>query len=102
VASVSFSQLLTLVSWFLLGALIFFTILIARSYERFSGDKTYFRAFLLPLVCFGIGAVRYASIDHINGDWVANSAYGVGGVALFVLSLLLMRRMLRNRVVDEA
>ena len=46
--SVSAHQLLILYSWFGLSALVFLMALIARFYERLSGQRTYYRLFRCP------------------------------------------------------
>lgn len=91
------NQFLLLYSWFLLAVLIWIMLLIARFYQQFSGDQTYFRLYFVPLVLFGVAAVRYASINQMYGDWFGDLAYGSAGLVLIILSLRLYRQMTAGR-----
>lgn len=91
------NQILTLYTWFPLAALLMFMLLIARFYEKFSGERTYYRLFTLPLVLYGLATVRYASINQVMGDPIADLLLGAGGAALLALSLLLGWAMLGRR-----
>lgn len=91
------SQLLMLYTWFALAALLFFLALIARFYEKFSGEITRYRWFIVPAALFGIATVRYASIDRIAGDWVGDVLMGVGGIVLLALAAALYRQMTVGR-----
>jgi hypothetical protein len=97
VTSVSLNQFLLLYAWFPLAALIFFVLLIARFYQKFSGERTYFIVYIVPLVLFGAAAVRYASIDQITGDLLGDLLSGMAGIILISLSLLLIRLMMAGR-----
>ncbi|MFN8528985.1 MAG: hypothetical protein U0670_10265 [Anaerolineae bacterium] len=91
------SQLLMLYTWFALAALLFFLALIARFYEKFSGEITRYRWFIVPAALFGAATVRYASIDRIAGDWIGNVLMGIGGLFLLVLAAALYRQMTIGR-----
>jgi hypothetical protein len=91
---VEFSQLLLLYTWFALTALLGFVLLIARFYQRSFHERTGYRWFLLPAVLFGVGSVRYASLDQLVGDPLADTVIGIGGVTLIVLCIIVFRRML--------
>jgi len=95
--SLSLNQFLVLYSWFPLAALLLFTILIARFFEKFSGEKTYFRLFLIPVVLFGAGSVRYAGTEHIGGDPFADIMMGIAGLMLLILSSRLYWLMIVRR-----
>jgi hypothetical protein len=69
-------------------------MLIARFYQRFSGERTLFRLYLIPILLFGVQAVREAKVAH---DWVANLLAAGGGITLLCLSLFLYRRMTAGR-----
>ena len=43
-------------------------LLIARFYEQFSDQRTYYVLYLIPLVLFGGSSVRYASVNQVSGD----------------------------------
>jgi len=94
VSADAFSQLVVLFGWFLLVGLIVFIMLIARFYQRFSGESTHFRLYLIPIVLFGIQAVRQTNFPH---DLLSNLLAGVAGVVLGTLSLLLYWRMTARR-----
>jgi hypothetical protein len=86
-----------LYTWFPLAILLFFLLLIGRFYQKFSGERTFFRLFSLPMFLFGSGAVRYASINRVMGDTLGDVLIGIGGGALLVLCLALYRRMSMRR-----
>lgn len=91
------NQILLLYIWFPLATTIAIMLLIARFYEKFSGERTYYLGFLAPLVLFGVASVRYASINQIAGDGLADVLTGVAGVILMVLSVRLYRLMTAGR-----
>jgi hypothetical protein len=93
----SVTQFLTLYVWFPLAVLLLFLLLIARFYQRFSGERTYYQVFLLPMLCFGAATARYASLGTIAGDPLADLMLAVGGASLTVLCLFLYWLMTRNR-----
>jgi hypothetical protein len=97
VISLSPNQFLTLYLWFPLAALLFFLLLIARFYQKFSGERTYFRLFLLPVVIFGAAAVRYASIDRLMGDPVGDMLMAAAGIILTGLCVTLYRVMIMQQ-----
>jgi hypothetical protein len=94
VSADAFSQLVILYGWFLLVGLIVFLMLIARFYQRFSGEKTYFILYLVPMVLFGVQAVRQTNFPH---DVLGNLMASVAGVMLLGLSLFLYWRMTSKR-----
>ncbi len=92
----SLNQFFLLYAWFPLAALLFFLLLIARFYEKFSGERTYFRLFLVPLVLFGLAAARGASVEQLNGDALSGLLSGSAGLLLLLLCGRLFRLMLRK------
>lgn len=91
---VSLHQFLVLYTWFPLSALLFFLLLIARFYQRFSGVKTYYWFYVLAIVLFGIMAVRYAGAGIVLGDLLSDAfAILAGGLLLFLLILLYINMM---------
>lgn len=72
-------------------------LLIARFYEQFSGQRTYYVLFMIPLILFGGAAVRYASINQVSGDMFGDLMSGTAGFALIGLSLFLFRLMMTGR-----
>ncbi|RMG87239.1 MAG: hypothetical protein D6712_05965 [Chloroflexi bacterium] len=93
---VSLNRFFALYSWFVLAIVVFFIALIARFYQRFSNKNTYFRYFPLPIILFGVSAVRYGSINRIAGDAVADIAAAIGGGFLILLLFNLYRCMLKS------
>jgi hypothetical protein len=91
------SQIILLYFWFVLAGLLGFVVLIARFYQRFSGERTYYRWYLLPIIFYGAAALRYASIDQIAGDPLADILAGTAGISLLVLSVRLYRQMAAGR-----
>ena len=61
---ISFAQALTLYVWFMLAILLSLLLLIARFYQNVSHERTYYPAFALPIVIFGIASVRDAFIGR--------------------------------------
>lgn len=92
--SLSINQFLALFLWFPLAALLSFLLLIARFYQKFSGERTYSRLFLVPVALFGGAAVRYASIDQVIGDPLGDILQAAAGVVLIALCLKLYQLMI--------
>ena len=91
------NQLLMLYTWFPLSVGIAVTLLIARYYQKFSGQRTFYTLYLIPLVLFGAGSVRYASIDQIAGDGLGDVFMGSAGLILTGLCLALYYMMTSGR-----
>jgi hypothetical protein len=91
------SQLLLLYTWFALAAVLGFLLLIARFYERFSGERMRYRWFVLPIIGYGLASVRYASIDRLGGDALGDALAALAGVALMVLCAHMLQRMVGGR-----
>ncbi|MDZ4770682.1 MAG: hypothetical protein SGJ24_16270 [Chloroflexota bacterium] len=96
----AFSQLLTLYTWFLLAAFIAFLLLIARFYGRFAGERTYYLLFLVPIILFGVEAVRQTRLRVVD-DAVGALLAAVAGLVLIGLSALLVYRMTTGRTPRE-
>ena len=96
-AAVSVSQFLMLYTWFVLAGVLLFLLLIARFYQRFSNEQTYFRLFILPIILFGMSTVRYASINQVVGDGLGDVLTILAGVSLVVQCIFLYHLMTRNR-----
>jgi prolipoprotein diacylglyceryltransferase len=89
------AQALTLFIWFMAAVVLLFLLLIARMYWVVSSEKTYYWAFLIPIVLFGVAAVRQAFLGGAGetGDLLADGFSAVGGVLLIVLCMWLYYRM---------
>jgi hypothetical protein len=71
-------------------------LLIARFYQKFSGERTYFWYYSGVVVFFGAIAVRYASVGIVIGDWVTDILSIIAGVSLLILCVVLYWRMMRQ------
>lgn len=90
----SISQFFALYTWFPLALILFILLLIARFYEKSSGERTYFRLLVIPMIAFGFASVRYAANDRITGDMLADAALLVAGVILSGMALLIYWHMI--------
>ena len=92
-----------LYGWFVLAALMLILGLIARFYAKFSGERTGYTFYVLPLGLYGIAAVRYASVDRIAGDALGDLTMALAGVIFLVLCVRLYRQMVlqRQQAADE-
>lgn len=95
-SSSAFSQLLPLYTWFLLAALLGFMLLIGRFYQRFSGEKTYYWLFGVPIFLFGAEAVRQTRLQVVN-EPIGLLVSAIAGGLLIALSALLYWRMTHGR-----
>ena len=60
---------LTLYNWGVVAVLLIFQFLIARFYEKKSGQHSYYAVFFIPALLFLIAAARYAFwVDDLAGD----------------------------------
>ncbi len=91
--SITLNQVLTIYIWFVLAVVLAILLLIARFYEQMSHEPTYYRAFMAPLLFFGLASARDASINQIGGDPLADGLWLIGGVMLISLCLYLFRLM---------
>lgn len=95
--SVSIHQILTIFTFFALGALLFLMTLIARKYETLSGERTYYRLFAIPGLTFTGALLRQAQTDQITGDMLADLCLLIGGLTLAGLCYNLYRLMTSGR-----
>ncbi len=96
-SAAALSQLLLLYSWFVLAALLTFLLLVARFYQKFSGERTFYKLYLVPMLLYGVASVRYAVIDRIGGDVLGDLLTGAAGLMLAALVIFLYRRMTIGR-----
>ncbi len=94
---VSLNQFLVLYTWFILTALLSFMLLIARFYQNFSGERTFFQLYLLPIAFLGMASVRYTSLERIARDSIADSLLAIGGVVLIGLCIRLYWLMIYRK-----
>jgi hypothetical protein len=91
------NQILLLYTWFPLAVGIALMLLVARFYQKFSGERTFYSFYILPIVLFGGAAVRYASLNQIAGDALGDVIMGIAGLILISLSAYLFRLMTSGR-----
>ncbi|MBN1679464.1 MAG: hypothetical protein JW966_04180 [Anaerolineae bacterium] len=96
-SDISAHQFLTIYIWFGLTFLVSMLLLIARFYERLSGQRTYYQFFVIPVLAFAIAAARLSSLDQIAGDTLGDSMSLVGGLSLMALCFQVYRLMTSGR-----
>ncbi len=95
--SVNLNQVILFIGWFAGAGVIYILALIARFYEINSGEKTYYRFFVMPPVVFGAATARYSNLDRWGGDWLGDLLLFVGGAVLLGLCYHLYHRMTSGR-----
>jgi hypothetical protein len=89
---------LTYYNWAVVAVLLIFQFLIARFYEKKSGQRSYYALFLIPALFFLAASARYAfRVDDVAGDVWGDSLLFIGGGILIALSALLSRLMMGGR-----
>jgi hypothetical protein len=92
------SNVLAFYNWGVVAVLLIFQLLIARFYEKKSGQRSYYPFFLIPVLLFLIAAARYAFwVGDLAGDVWGDSLLFVGGGILATLSALLFRLMMGGK-----
>lgn len=87
-------RVLTLYAWIVAVILVAFLLLIARFYEVKSGERTYYRLFLVPALLFLTAGLRYAfASDGWVGDFSADLLLFVGGASAILLGQSLLKLM---------
>lgn len=86
-----------LYTWFLLTFLLALFLLIARFYQKFASERTYFQLYGVSIALFGGALVHYASQNRIAGDYLGDLFLGASGLVLGFLSVLLYHLMTRKR-----
>lgn len=99
--NLAISQFLSLFSWFAIAALLFFILLIARFYQKFSGEHTQFYLFGVVIILFGIATVRYTSLRRVSGDVIADVLSLVGGILLLIIMVRLYQKMMRSKLKNK-
>lgn len=96
-STISLSQVLILIFWFAFALLIFILALIARFYETSSGNPTYYRLYVIPVLALGAASARYVSINQWGHDWLGDTLSFIGGSVLLGLCLYLYQQMTDGR-----
>jgi hypothetical protein len=93
------SAILTYYTWGVVCILLYFLFVVAQFYERKSGQRSYYLAFLAAMALLAIAAVRYAALaPAITGDDWGDLLRLAGGLILMIFGLLLLKFMLGGRV----
>lgn len=89
---------LILYNWGIVAGLLVFQLLIARFYEKKSGQRSHYALFLIPASLFLIASVRYTFVTNdLTGDAWGDSLMFIGGGILAALSTLLFRLMMGGK-----
>ena len=96
-SSDAFTPPLGFACWVISVIVLVFLLLIARFYQRFAMERTFFEWFAVPILLFGAALMRYASIGHLAGDLAGDALFGLAGLSLLGLSVFLYYRMTQNR-----
>ena len=92
------SSALTLYNWGVVAVLLVFQFLIARFYEKKSGQRSYYTFFLVPALLFLAAAALYGFwVCDVAGNIWGDSLLFVGGGILTTLSALLFRLMMGGK-----
>jgi hypothetical protein len=97
VDNLSLHQFFMIYAWLGLGLLLFLMALIARFYERLSGQRTYYQLFIVPVLAFAGASIRLSSQDRVTGDVWGDGLLLVGGVSLALLCWHVYRLMTSGR-----
>jgi hypothetical protein len=90
---ISLHQILTIYVWFGMSVLVFLLALIARFYERLSGQRTYYQLFSVPVIALAGATIRLVSVDQLTGDGWGDGLLLLSGVSLAALCVHVYRRM---------
>ncbi len=90
-------SILTLYTWGGISILLFFLFAIARFFERKSSRKSFYQLFLLPVLFFVGGALRYIWAGDFAGDPLADLGRGIGGALVCSLGYFLLDLMTGGR-----
>jgi len=96
---ISINLVLMTYSWVIIAILLFFLFLIARFYERKAHQRSYYQFFLLPLILFLLGTLRYGFLfaDNFVGDLLGDVFFFAGGMATIILGYHLLNLMTGDR-----
>ena len=96
---ISINLVLMTYSWVIIAILLLFLFLIARFYERKAHQKSHYQLFLLPLLLFLLGTLRYDFLFTGNfvGDLLGDIFFFAGGVATAILGYHLLNLMTGGR-----
>jgi hypothetical protein len=90
-------DVLTLYTWGGVSVLLFFLFAIARFFERKSSRESFYSLFLLPILFFMGGAVRYILVGDFVGDLWGDLGRVLGGLLVCGLGFYLLNLMTGGR-----
>jgi hypothetical protein len=95
---ITLAKLLTLCIWIGTAALIMLLYRIAHFYQVTTGLRSHYRFFLVPVILFLAGMLRYLIIDtRIAGDIIGDLLFFLGGVSLSLIGYFLLKLMTGGR-----
>ena len=94
---ISAAQIVMLLVWLGFSVLLFILALIARFYEISSGQRTYYKFYLVPAVLVSVATARYMNTNTWGGDAVADGLLFLGSSTMLGLCVYLYRRMMSGQ-----
>jgi len=91
------NQVLAIFAWFPLAVLLAIVLLIARFYQRLTGENTRYPLYAAPILLFGLAAADYAIAGRSGGTPLGDGLMFAGGAILLALCLSLYRQMTAGR-----
>jgi hypothetical protein len=92
------AKLFTLLIWIGVAGLLLVLYHIARFFQLTTGVRSYYRLFLVPMVLFLSGMVRYVIIAPcFTGDVLGDLLFFLGGVSLLFMGHHLLELMTGGR-----
>ncbi len=89
--------ILNIYSWVVIAITLFFLFMIARFYEKKSGQSTHRHLFILPLILFLLSAIQYLFSSYdFAGDVMGDTLLFSGGLILSFLGASLLGLMTRG------
>ncbi len=95
--SITVHGMVTLYTWLGVSALLVVLALIARFYERLSGERTHYLLFALAIALLAGASFRQTVRDQLTGDALADLLAAAGGAITGALCIHIYRLMIRGR-----
>ena len=91
-------KLLTLYIWAGVAVLLMLLYRIAHFYQVTTGLRSHYRYFLIPVVSFIVGMLRYLMTDiGFAGDVMGDLFFFLGGISLSLVGYYLLKLMTGGR-----
>ena len=92
------SFILNVYTWVAICILLLFLFFIAQFYEKKSGQRSFYPAFLISIACFALAAFLYLPLlPAITGNVLGDILRFVGGLTLVIFGLMLFSFMMGGR-----